>query len=165
MTDQPSQAPDGQQPPAYGQAPGAQQGYEQPQQPGFQQPGSQQQGYQQAPGAQQPYSTEMSPSDQRMWAMLAHLGGILFGFLAPLIVFLVQKDRGAYVNDQSKEALNFQLTLLIAYVVGSVLSIIFIGLLILFAAWIAAIVFGIMAGLAANKGENYRYPLNIRMVK
>jgi uncharacterized Tic20 family protein len=160
MTDQPSQAPDGQQPPAYGQAPGAQQGYEQPQQPGYQQ-----QGYQQAPGAQQPYSTEMSPSDQRMWAMLAHLGGILFGFLAPLIVFLVQKDRGAYVNDQSKEALNFQITLLIAYVVGSVLSIIFVGLLILFAAWIAAIVFGIMAGLAANKGENYRYPFNIRMVK
>jgi uncharacterized Tic20 family protein len=160
MTDQPSHAPDGQQPPAYGQAPGAQQGYEQPQQPGYQQ-----QGYQQAPGAQQTYSTEMSPSDQRMWAMLAHLGGILFGFLAPLIVWLVQKDRGAYVNDQSKEALNFQLTLLIAYVVGSVLSIIFIGVFILFAAWIAAIVFGIMAGLAANKGENYRYPFNIRMVK
>lgn len=121
-----------------------------------------------APG-QQPYGAPgqppVSPSDQRMWAMLSHIGGILFGFLAPLIIFLMYKDRDEFVKDQSTEALNFQITVAIAYVASFILMFIFIGILTFFATWILAIVFGIIGGLAANRGERYRYPINIRLVK
>lgn len=112
------------------------------------------------------YSTELSPADQRMWAMLAHLGAILFGFLAPLVVYLVQKDRGAYVREQSREALNFNLTLLVAYVAVGVLGVITfgIGTLLIFPLVIVNIVFPILAGVAANRGENYRYPVAWRIV-
>ncbi|GAB2677349.1 DUF4870 domain-containing protein [Thalassiella azotivora] len=163
MSDQP-QAP--QDPYSQAGAPGPQQGgtpQGQPQQ-GYPQQGYPQQGYPQQAPAGQGLSTEMSPSDQRMWAMLAHLGGILFGFLAPLIVWLVQKDRGAYVADQSKEALNFQIAVAIGYVVSVVLSVIGIGVLLFFVVWIGSLVFAILAGLAANKGENYRYPVTIRFI-
>ncbi len=108
--------------------------------------------------------TEMTPSDQRLWSTLTHVGGILFGFLAPLITYLVLKDRGAFVRAHTATALNFQLTLLIAYVVGYILTFILVGLLVLLAAWVASIVFGIMAALAANKGEFYTYPMSIKFV-
>jgi len=100
-----------------------------------------------------------------MWAMLSHIGGILFSFVAPLVIWLVFKDRGHFVEDQSKEALNFQITLIIAYVVGGILSVILVGIFIVLLAWLAAIIFGIMAAIAANKGEVYRYPFAIRLIK
>ena len=109
-------------------------------------------------------TTEMSPADQRLWSTLTHVGGILFGFIAPLITYLVLKDRGAFVRAHTATALNFQLTLLIAYVVGYILTFILIGLLVLLAAWVAAIVFGIIAAIAANKGEFYTYPVAIKFV-
>ena len=106
----------------------------------------------------------MSPADQRLWSTLTHVGGILFQWLAPLIAYLVLKDRGAFVRAHTATALNFQLTLLIAYVVGYITAFIFIGFLVILAAWVLAIVFGIMAALAANKGEFYTYPLAIKFV-
>ena len=141
------------------------QGYP-PQQPGYGQappPYGQVGGYPQQ-GAQG-YSQELSPSDQRLWATLAHIGGILFSVIGPLVVFLVQKDKGLYVTEQSKEALNFQITLLIGYVVSGVLTIVVIGIIGLVVLPVLAIVFGIIAAIAANKGENYRYPLTLRLVK
>jgi uncharacterized Tic20 family protein len=79
----------------------------------------------------------------------------------------VNKDQAdkAFVTDQSKEALNFQITLLMVYVVGIILSIILIGALINLAAWLACIVFSIIGGLAAQKGQAYRYPFAIRLIK
>jgi len=106
----------------------------------------------------------MSPSDQRLWSTLTHVGGILFGFLAPLITYLVLKDRGPFVRAHTATALNFQLTLLIAYVAGYILTFILIGILVLFAAWVASIVFGIIAAIAANKGEFYTYPVAIKFL-
>ena len=105
--------------------------------------------------------------DDNTLALLVHLSGILLGFIVPLIVWLVNKDNPnkAFLNDQAKEALNFQLTLLGVYIIGTILSIILIGLLINVAAWIACIVLSIMAGLAAQKGEYYRYPFTLRLIK
>ncbi len=116
----------------------------------------------------QPYGTpapqpEMSPSDQKLWATLVHLSG-LFIAIGPLIGYLLLKDRGQYVADQSREALNFQITVLIAVVVGTVTSVIGIGLIILFAAWVVGIVFAILAAVQANKGVWYRYPISWRIV-
>ena len=105
--------------------------------------------------------------EDRTLAMLTHLSGIILGFIVPLIIWLINKDRSdkAFLNDQSKEALNFQITILIGYIAGTVLTIILIGPLISFAAWIVSVVFSIIAALKANEGVAYRYPLSIRLIK
>jgi uncharacterized Tic20 family protein len=113
-----------------------------------------------------PYQSQapMNPSDEKLWATLIHIGGILFGFLPALIGYLVLKDRGPFIRAHTATALNFQITLLIGYVVGSILVVVLIGFFILFLVWLASIIFGIIAALAANKGEAYTYPLAIKFV-
>jgi uncharacterized protein len=108
----------------------------------------------------------MNDSDQRMWATLAHISGLLFGFLGPLVIYLVTKERGRFVRSQSLEALNFQITLAIAVVVGVVLGIatLGIGFLLLPLVGVAALVLMILASIAANRGEEYRYPFTLRLV-
>lgn len=103
-------------------------------------------------------------SDDNNMAMLAHILGIITSFVGPLVLYLTVKDK-PYVVEQTKEALNFQIMIAIGYVVGSILLIIFIGGLIYAAAGIMSLVFGIIAAMAASKGEHYRYPISIRMIK
>ena len=95
-----------------------------------------------------------------MWAMLAHVGAIVIGFIAPLVVMLVQGDKSPFTRKQAVESLNFQISLLI---VGIPLTIVTCGLgAVIF---LVGIVFEIIAGIKANNGEDYRYPVNIRLVK
>lgn len=100
-----------------------------------------------------------------MWSMLGHLGGIVIGFIAPLIVMLTKGNESAYTRHHAVEALNFQIVVAIAYVIAIATTFILIGVLLLPVIIIGNIIFCIMAGLAANKGEAYRYPVTIRMVK
>jgi len=97
--------------------------------------------------------------------MLAHLGGLLFWFAAPLVIWLVFKGRGRFVEEQAKEALNFQILMTIVYVIGIITSWLIFGIFILIAGGIAALIFIIMAAIAVNKGEAYRYPVNVRLIK
>ena len=116
----------------------------------------------------QPYGGQtapMNPSDEKLWAVLVNLGGIFFSFLPALIGYLVLKDRGPFVRAHTATALNFQLTLLIAYVVGGILSIVIIGIPILIAAGILAIVFPIIAAVKAGNGQWWTYPLTIPFVR
>ncbi|GAA1996169.1 DUF4870 domain-containing protein [Microbacterium ulmi] len=106
----------------------------------------------------------LSPADEKMWATLIHVGGIFLSFLAPLIGYLVLKDRGPFVRAHTATALNFQLTLLIAWFAGTILSVALIGIPILIAAGVLAIVFPIIAAVKANQGQWYRYPLTIPFV-
>ncbi|WP_127474298.1 DUF4870 domain-containing protein [Microbacterium sulfonylureivorans] len=106
----------------------------------------------------------MNPSDEKMWATLVNVGGLFFNFLPALIGYIVLKDRGPFVRAHTATALNFQLTLLIAYLVGGVLSIVFIGFFIIFAAYILNIVLCIVAAVKSNRGEWYQYPMAIRFV-
>ncbi len=109
-----------------------------------------------------------APSDdQKTLALITHLSGIVLGFIVPLIIWLINKDQAdkAFINDQAKEALNFQLTLLMVYVVGIILTIIVIGALINLLAWVACIILSILAGVKAHSGEAYRYPFAIRLIK
>mgnify|MGYP006283271343 CR=1 FL=1 len=117
-------------------------------------------------GAEQPPSIE-STKDERTMGLLAHLLGIVIGFLGPLIIWLIKKDESAFVDDQGKEALNFQLTVLIAYVVcfGPLNFVFCIGSFLGLAVWVVAIVFAIMGATRANQGELYRYPICLRMIK
>ena len=105
-------------------------------------------------------------SDDRTRAMLAHLLGILTAFIGPLVIWLINKDKPekAFVNDQAKEALNFQITVTIAYIVASALSVILIGLLLIPVIMIANLVLCILAGLKANEGVAYRYPFALRLI-
>ncbi|GAA1466151.1 membrane protein [Microbacterium thalassium] len=99
-----------------------------------------------------------------MWATLIHLGGLFFGFIAPLIGYLVLKDRGPFVRAHTATALNFQLTLLIVYVAGYILTFVIVGIFVLIAAGILALVFSIIAAVKANQGQWYQYPMTIRFV-
>jgi uncharacterized Tic20 family protein len=116
-------------------------------------------------GGAMPYAGPAPTQDDKTMAMLAHLLGILTGFVGPLIIWLIKKDQSPFVDDQGKEALNFQLTLLIAWLIAGASTAICIGFLLVPAVLIIAIIFGIMAAMAANKGEAYRYPVNIRFIK
>ncbi|MCU1425150.1 MAG: uncharacterized protein JWM51_1441 [Microbacteriaceae bacterium] len=120
-----------------------------------------------APPPTNPYQSlpqPLSPSDERLWATLVHVGGIFFSFVPALIGYLVLRDRGPLVRNHTATALNFQLTMLIANVIGGILTLILVGYLVLFAVWIVTIIFSIIAAIAANKGENYKYPLSIPFI-
>ena len=112
----------------------------------------------------------MSASDERTWGMVAHLApfaGALVGlpFLGPLVVFLIYKDRSTFVRQNAAESLNFQLTLLIGYLISAVLVLVIVGFFTAAIIAIASIVLQILAAVAANRGEVYRYPLTIRFVQ
>jgi len=115
------------------------------------------------PGAPPPGafgSGRLSQQDERMWAMLAHIGAVILGFIAPLIVLLVQGEKSPFTRANAVESLNFQISLLI---VGIPLTIITCGLgAVIF---LVAIVFEVIGGIKANGGEAYRYPVAIRLVK
>lgn len=117
-----------------------------------------------------PYPTygppPLRPDEERTWAVLAHLGGLLFSFVAPLVIWLVFRGRGPYLEHQAKEALNFQITLVLAYIAGGLLTLVTFGIgsPILFVIGIVQLVFQILAAVAAGRYEWYRYPVTIRFV-
>lgn len=103
--------------------------------------------------------------DSRNMAMICHLLGLLTNFLGPLILWLIKKDEDAFVDEQGKEALNFQITLMIVYAVGALTAALCIGFVLILLASIGDLVFSILACVAASKGEHYRYPVSIRLIK
>ena len=119
------------------------------------------------PAAAAPLST----AEDNQWASFAHLGGIL-SFLPSLIIWLVFKDRGAFTNQEGKEALNFQITLAIAQIISQILfyalAVILIGFLfgfVSFAIWVAGVIFSIIGFTKAKDGIAYRYPFAFRFIK
>ena len=107
----------------------------------------------------------LSPGDARMWSIFAHLGGTFLSFIVPLVIYLVFKDRDPFVREHSSAALNFHLTLFIAYLVSAILILVLIGLILIPLLAICALVFTIMASVAANDGREYTYPLAIQFVR
>jgi uncharacterized Tic20 family protein len=113
---------------------------------------------------QTPAPAKSSKSEDNTLAILAHVLGIVIGFIGPLVIYLVKPEEG-YVKKQAKEALNFQITVLIGYIIGSILTVILIGTLIIWAVWIVNLILCIMAAMAVSKGEDYKYPFAIRLIK
>ena len=105
-------------------------------------------------------------SDDKTLAMVTHLSGIFLGFLMPLIVWLVSKDKAekAYLTEQSKEALNFQITVAIAFVVSWVLMFLLIGFLLMPAVALANLILCILAAVKTSDNETYRYPFTLRLI-
>lgn len=127
----------------------------------------------QAPRSHEPQSyLATGPSEEdKSLGMLSHLLAIFTGFLGPLILWLVKKDSSAFVAHHAREALNFQITLLLVMMaLGGLtlaLMLILVGVLLiplLFIVPIFALVVEILAAVAAQKGEWYRYPCCLRLV-
>jgi len=122
------------------------------------------QGFQNQNFDAQGYGTAAVTSDERTMAVIAHASGILTGFVVPLIIWAIKKDESPFIKHHATEALNFQLTLMIGYVISIALSIVFIGLLLLPFLLLAQFLFPVLALIKANNNEPYRYPISIRMV-
>jgi len=114
-----------------------------------------------------PSSVEPAPADQRTMALAAHLLGIFTWFIGALVIWLVNKDDAskAFVTDQAKEALNFQITITIAMLICIVLTIVIIGGLLAPIVGLLNVIFCIIAAVKANNGEAYRYPFALRLIK
>ena len=98
-------------------------------------------------------------------ALLAHILGIVTGFIGPLVIWLIKKDQSAFVNDQAGEALNWQITIAIAGVVAGILTMVVIGAILFPVIAIVNLIFPIMGAIAANNGTMYRYPFALRLIK
>ncbi len=119
-------------------------------------------------GNAQPQDAESGTAvtkDAQNMSMIAHLLGIVLGVIGPLIIYLVKKDDHPFIEAQSREALNFQITVLIAWFVAFVLTFVFIGILLIPVILIGNLVFCIIAALTVSKGEPYRYPIALRLLK
>jgi hypothetical protein len=112
--------------------------------------------------------------DARMWAMFCHLAGlaaflpvapVLGGIIAPLIIWQIKKDDFTFVDEQGKEAVNFQISIVIYALVAGLLCFLCIGAFLLPAVYIFDLVFLLIAAVKANDGVHYRYPLTIRFIK
>lgn len=108
-------------------------------------------------------NTEVSADDKNI-AVLSHLGGTVFSIFPSLIIWLLKKDDSTYIASQSREALNFQITLLLAYFICWILAFILVGFVFMSIIWLANIVLSILAAVAASKGEDYRYPFALRLI-
>ncbi len=113
--------------------------------------------------ASMPGATGFAANDNGV-AVLAHLGALFGSFLVPLVIYLLKRDESPYLRHHAAEALNFQITLFFGFIVSFVLVLVIIGFFMIFALIIASWVFTILAAVAANRGEYYRYPINIRFV-
>lgn len=122
-----------------------------------------------------PVEGGQSEQDERLWGMLAHLSALVglilppVGFiLGPLVVWLVKKDVSGFVDDQGKESLNFQISMLIYAAVAFVLTYTIILALITIPLLLVISIFDIveviLASIKARDGYRYRYPLTIRFV-
>ncbi len=106
------------------------------------------------------------PSDARGWSVAAHLLPLVGVYiLGALFIWLIKRDGDPFVEFNSREALNFQLSMLIYGLVSALLVIVLIGIVLLLAVGIFSFVLAIVAAVKAANGELYRYPLTMRMVK
>jgi len=110
-------------------------------------------------------------AEERKWAMFAHIGTFssmfvpLGNIIAPIVIWQIKKNESAFVVEQAKESLNFQISLMIYALISFLLVFIIIGFFMLFALILFSLIIVIVAGVKANDGEHYRYPMTIRLVK
>lgn len=113
----------------------------------------------------------MEQKDERNWGMFCHLAALagfivpLGNVIGPLIIWLIKKDESAFVDDQGKESLNFQISFTIYALVALILVIVVIGIVLLIALGVLMLILVIVAAIKASNGEHYRYPMSIRFIK
>lgn len=109
--------------------------------------------------------------DERMWGMFCHFSALsgfiipLGNIIGPLIIYSLKKDQYAFVEDQGKESLNFQISILIYLMISGLAVLILVGIFLLMIVGLAALILTVVAAVRANDGEYYRYPFCIRFIK
>jgi len=116
--------------------------------------------------------TEEIQKQERNWAMLCHLAALAmyvaipFGnIIGPLVIWLIKKDEFPFVDEQGKEALNFQISMTIYFFLAGFMILVVIGIVILPALFVLQIIFIIIAAVKVSDGESYQYPFTIRLIK
>jgi uncharacterized Tic20 family protein len=122
-------------------------------------------------------------SDERNWAMAAHLCGllwllggpgliflpfgslVLFTILGPLIIWRTKGQTMPFVAEQAKESLNFQITVFLLGLVFALLALVLIGFVLLWLLGVVNLVLVIIAAIQTSSGKPYRYPFCLRLVK
>jgi len=113
---------------------------------------------------------EHNVQDERMWGMFCHLSALAgyvipFGsVIGPLVIWSIKKQEYPFVDHQGKEALNFNLSMIIYMIISAILIIVVVGILMLIALAIFQLIMIIIASIKANNGETFRYPLSIRFL-
>jgi uncharacterized Tic20 family protein len=130
--------------------------------------------------AEPAHTSESSPAppteltqDEKTWGMLCHLSALLglaaggLTFIGPLICWLVKKDTSKFVDFHGKESLNFQINILIYYLISVAITVASCGVAfpLMFVPIVYGIVMPIIAGLKANEGQLYEYPATFRLIK
>ncbi len=113
------------------------------------------------PGSAQGFAPN---ADEKLWSWLSHASFFVVGLIGPLVIMLVKGNESPFIRRHAVEALNFHISVLIYSLVSFVLIFVIIGLFTLLATFVFAVVVTILAIVKAAAGEDYRYPLNIRMV-
>jgi uncharacterized Tic20 family protein len=117
------------------------------------------------------YATPSSPGvppankDEGNMGLLMFILCIITGFIGPLILWLIKKDQSRYIGEQGKEVLNWCITMVGAYVVCIILMFVVIGFFLMPIVLLIHLIFNIMGIIAANKGQFYRYPFALRLLK
>jgi uncharacterized Tic20 family protein len=109
-------------------------------------------------------STVGISQDSKNMTLLMWIGTIFFGFIPGLVLFLMKKE-DAYIQQQSKEALNWAITAILGYMIGFVLTFVLIGVLVFPVVGICHLIFCIMGAIATSKGDQFKVPFAIRLVK
>jgi hypothetical protein len=112
------------------------------------------------------YPLSTPTSDERTFGILSHILAIVpgIGIFGPLVIWLIKKDESSFVEANAKESLNFQLTMLIAYVICWIL--VFVGGAFFFGVvWVLNLILVIVASVKTSENKIYRYPFNLRLIK
>lgn len=119
-----------------------------------------------------PLSGASPTQDERTWGMIAHLSAFAFfvfpvggNILAPLIIWLTRRDTSAYVELEAREALNFNISVGLGWLVCGPLTLVLVGIPLLAALFLYWLVMTIVAAVKASEGVSYRYPFSLRLVK
>jgi len=128
--------------------------------------------------AEQPEAVQEGPGskevnkDARMWAMICHLSAlsglvvpVVGCIVGPLVIWQIKKEEFPFVDEQGKEAVNFQISMLIYGIVAGLLCFVCVGMVLLPAVALVDLIFLLIAAVKANDGHHYRYPLTIRFIK
>lgn len=103
--------------------------------------------------------------DDRNMALLCHILGLLTNVFGPLILWVLMKDKSEFVDFHGKQAINFQITLILAYMASGVLICVYVGLLLAMATFAIQVIFTILPAMKAYEGQRYVIPVAIPFLR
>mgnify|MGYP001821748397 CR=1 FL=1 len=117
-----------------------------------------------------PHVGEVAEKMEQDWVLFTHLSGLVCllgvpGVLGPLVCWLIKRDTLPAVSEAGKEAMNFQITMLLIQIVSVPLVFIAVGFVTMLAALVLSIIFPIIAGIESSRGTKYVYPFTLRLIK